>query len=157
MKSIKEIQEMLVSELLKSLVNVNKSLKLNLGYYNETLGDSSFLLAGLLGQILKKRYNDWDIRKWMDDCLLTNIKLNNNILSISGVMIWGIENMSEQWTEPFYFEMKLNHDQTDFIKYTFLFSDLDNTEISYDEYRHNRSYWKSLLERNWKYIINIER
>ncbi|MEM6737678.1 MAG: hypothetical protein AAF620_16565, partial [Bacteroidota bacterium] len=147
----KEIQLMLVDELWNCLNSI-KSMKSKLDYYNEMLGDTSFLLAGLLGMLLKLR-GDWDLKKWLDDSLIIGVKLNKSKLSIWGVMIWGMENTTEQWTDPFYFEIELGNEQPDFNEYTFMISDLDNPEIPYEEFRMNRNYWGQ-TERNWKYVIN---
>lgn len=134
MKSEEEIQTMLVSELQNNLNRI-KSINKSLEYYNEILGDTSYLLAGLLEALLKNKFKDWNFRKWMDDSLITKISMNEDKLSIWGVMIWGLEGVTEQWTEPFYFEIELK--QNGFNKYIFLFSDLDNPEISYEDYRQN--------------------
>jgi hypothetical protein len=154
MKSIEEIQTMLVSELSNSVSRV-KSMSSNLEYYNEILGDTSFLLAGLLDSLLKLK-DDWDSKKWIDDSLLMKVNLNQNRFSIWGVMIGGVENVTDQWTDPFYFEIELNKAKSDFNEYTFLFSDLYKSEISYEEFRDNRSYWRPSTsnERDWKYVIN---
>ncbi|MBG6133198.1 Fe-S-cluster formation regulator IscX/YfhJ [Aquimarina sp. EL_43] len=151
MKRLEETELMLITELQSNISNV-KNLKSDLEYYNEILGDSSFLLGGLLDVLLKSD-NDWDSKRWIDDSLLTKIKLEGNKLSISGIMIWGIENITEQWTDPFYFEIKLKENNPDFDEYTFLFCDLDKSEISYEDFSMNRNYWNP-IERNWKYIIN---
>ena len=152
MKSVEEIQVMLVSELWNCLSRI-KSIRLGLDYYNEIMGDTSFLLAGLLGSLLSSK-GDWDYNKWMDDSLLAKVKLNENKLSIWGVMIWGIENTTEQWTDPFYFEIELNQTEPDFKEYTFLFSDLNKSEIPYEEFSENRNYWEPSNEREWEYVIN---
>jgi hypothetical protein len=151
MKSIEEIQVMLVNELWSCLDKI-KPMKSGVDYYNEILGDTSFLLAGLLGALLKLR-EDWDSKKWLDDSLLTDVKLDKNRLSIWGVIIWGIENTTEQWTDPFYFGIELGNSESDFNEYTFLLGDLNKPEISYEEFGMNRNYWKQ-TERDWKYIIN---
>ena len=71
--------------------------------------------------------------------------------------------MLNQWTEPFYFEVKLNEDESNFTKLAMLFSDLDNPEITYNEFNKNRDIWDNDFylnsswhpsERNWKYIIH---
>lgn len=164
MKSVKELQKMLVSELCNSLDRIRTN-KGKMDFYNGILGDTSFLIAGLLESLLKLKFDEWDPRKWIDDSLLTNINLNKNKLSIWGVMIWGMENETEQWTEPFYFEIDLNPNKLDFSIYTFLYCDLDNPEISYENFKESPDYWDKQLdmnnnlnftERNWKYIINIK-
>lgn len=125
-------------------------------YYNEMLGDTSFILAGLLESHLNGEFDDWDKEKWMDDCLITNAEIDEGELSLSGVMIWGIESVTAQWTAPFFFKIELDEDRKDYFKYAFLFGDLDLPEIPYEYFRQNRNCWNS-FERNWKYIINSSR
>lgn len=151
MKSVKEIQRMLVEELW-SHSSKFKSDDSELDYYNRTLGDTSFLLAGLLDTLLKSM-DSWDTKRWIDDALLTEVKWDDEKLSIEGVIIWGIEDSTDQWTEPFYFEIELTRIGQGFKEYTFLFGDLDKPEISYEDFNLNRSHWK-YHKRNWKYEIN---
>lgn len=154
MKSIEEIQTILVFDLLE-YSNSIKSIKPKGDYYNESLGSVSFLLAGLLGSLFKKNVTDWDSNKWIDDSLLKNVKAENNILSIAGVMIWGKENTTKQWTDPFHFEIELMEKQKDFKKLTFLFCDSDKPAISYEDFKFNRYHWHK-TNRNWRYILNSE-
>ncbi|WP_271782406.1 hypothetical protein [Aquimarina algiphila] len=151
MKRLEEIELMLISEF-KSNLDKIKILKPTSKYYNEILGDTSFLLAGLLNFLLNSD-EDWNPNKWIDDSLLTKVKLDENKLSIQGVMIWGLENITEQWTDPFYFEIKLNQDKPNFDEYTFLYCDLNRSEISYEDFNINPNYWKT-KEIEWRYIIN---
>ncbi|WP_143309446.1 hypothetical protein [Chitinophaga vietnamensis] len=122
-------------------------------FLNERLGDTSFLLAGLLGSLLKEKYNEWHEQKWIDDSLITNVDTQNHQLIIEGVMIWGEMDTTEQWTSPFFFEIVLLADKAWFKKFTFLFCDLDKPEIAYEDFRDNRAYWVG-RNRRWKYIIN---
>lgn len=162
MKSRDEILEMLVSEVYSHIDNINNDLILD--YYNNVLGDTSFLLAGLLELLLEENFDNWNSTRWLDDSLLTKIKLDNHKLSIWGVMIWGIEDSTEQWTEPFYFELILNQELRSFVRCTFLFGDLSHPEITYETFNDNRGYWDKkyylndqwdMSERSWKYIINL--
>ena len=152
MKSIEEIQEMVETEITKYL---NKDIcpQQNENYLNSMLGDTSFLLAGLLDSLLKREASDWDHSKWIDDCLINEVDKSNNKIGISGIMIWGKLNTTEQWTDPFYFELRLPRDEANSKRHTFLFSDLKHEEITYRSFRENRNYWDA-TERNWKYIIN---
>lgn len=152
MKSTKEILGMLVHELINHLDKI-KSINPTSVYYNETLGDTSFLLAGLLESLLKENFSEWDKRKWIDDSFITNVIIQSHKLIIEGVMIWGKMDTTEQWTEPFSFEIELLKDKTSFKEFTFVFGDLNNSEITYEEFRNNRDYWFA-SNRNWKYIIN---
>lgn len=147
MKSAKEIKEMLLKELWNYKKSIG-SLKLEAMYYNDHLGDTSFLLAGLLGELLKSR-DDWDSTKWLDDSLLRKVHLNKSKLSIWGVMIWGTESTTEQWVDPFFFEVDLCNSLTHF---TFMLGDVNKPEIPYKEFRMDRTYWNQ-DERDWRYII----
>lgn len=141
MKSIKRILTMLVYELVKDLERI-KSIDKELVYYNEILGDTSFLLAGLLELLLKKNFGEWDSSKWIDDSLITSVAMQNEKMNIEGIMIWGRENTTEQWTDPFSFEIELLMDEVSFKRFTFLFCDLNNHEISYEKFKVNRKYWE---------------
>lgn len=152
MKSIKEILTMLVCELVKHLDKI-KSINQEQVYYNEILGDTSFLLAGLFESFLKKNYSEWNGRRWIDDSLITNVLIQKNKLKIDGIMIWGKKNTTEQWTDPFSFEIELLKNETNFREFTFWLCDLDIPQISYEEFRDNRDYW-ARTNRNWKYVIN---
>jgi len=151
-KSIEEILTMLVHELEKYGHKIDRNSRKN-EYYNEQLGDTSFLLAGLLELLLKENITEWDKEKWIDDSLITKIEINNDKLTIEGIMIWGIENTTEQWTDPFCFEIESFISKIDFKKITFLFGDWDYPEVSYEEFKKHRNFWGA-NDRNWKYIIN---
>jgi len=159
MKSLEEIQEMLVSEIHDKLDKIRITDASTTDYYNEQMGNVSFLLAGLLGRFLSKT-ESWSPEKWIDDSLLTKVQLLNNKLSIWGIMIWGTTEDSEQWTEPFYFEIDL---LTSTPHYTILFADLKQPELSYEDFKNDRRHWdKSFYsnsewtpsERDWNYIFN---
>jgi len=152
MKTIEEILEMLVHELINHLYKI-KSINSMSTYHNEVLGDTSVLLAGLLGLLLKKNYNEWDREKWMDDSLITKINMQNNKLKIEGIMIWGKVNTTEQWTDPFSFEIELLKDKGCFKEFNFLFCDLERPEITYEDFRDDRDHWAG-KNRKWRYIIN---
>jgi hypothetical protein len=151
MKIAKEILTMLVSELISHIDKIRSSSQ-TLVYYNELLGDTSFLLARFLELLLKKNFNEWDIRKWFDDCLITKVAIQNNTLKIDGVMIWGRNNTTEQWTEPFIFEIELLIENSSLEDFTFFFGDLYYNEITYEEFVNDREYWAN-KNNNWKYII----
>jgi hypothetical protein len=164
MKSLEEIQEMLLAELCNSLDKIR--INSNLEYYNEILGDSSFLLARFLELQLQLNSVNWDSKKWIDDSLLTNVVLENDVLFIVGVIIFGKQNTTAQWTEPFCFELKFNQDFTDFIQLAFFYSDIETVALSYVEFNRNRKFWNkeyfinnkwNPLIRNWKYIITCKK
>ncbi|SFN92153.1 hypothetical protein SAMN05421594_4719 [Chryseobacterium oleae] len=146
MKSTNEIAKMLLEELLKNINNINNFKNSN--YYNEILGDTSFLLAGLLHTMIKKE-PQIDQKVWIDDSLITNINQVDNIISIEGIMIWGENGTTEQWVDPFYFTINLNNDSA----YKFFFKDLYLSELSYDDFKENRNYYSDKVK-NWKYEFN---
>lgn len=151
MKPIKDILNMLVSEITKCLDKI-KFIDESPIYYNEQLGDTSFLLAGLLESLLKEKDKEWKSEKWMDDSLITGIVLQNNAVKINGVIIWGRENTTEQWTDPFSFEIELLENKKSYKEFVFLFCDLDTPEIAYEEFKNDRNYW-TRIDRTWKYVI----
>ena len=161
MKNVIDIQNMLVSELFNHIDNLRSNAS-KLGYYNEITGDTSMLLARLLDSLLRINFEDWNSKKWIDDSLLSKVKVKNNNISIWGVMIWGMDEVTDQWTDPFYFEIQLNERELTFFKYHFLFCDLNQGEISYEEFAKHRQYWTEdyysnsawdVSEKDWNYII----
>ena len=160
MKSLGELEQMLVTELVESKDKISKIS--NITYYNEYLGDGSILLSSILAEHLLGGGN-WAIEKWFDDSILTKMRVSENKYAIWGIMIWGRENSSQQWVDPFYFEIQLTENSSEFSEYTFLFSEEGHQEITYDEFNKNRnifdrSFYKNKdwnpSERNWKYIIH---
>lgn len=164
MKSIEEIEEMLVDEINNKIGLLNSNIELD--NYNELMGDVSFLLSGVLELKLKECFSDWLPEKWLDDSLLSRVIHNGKKISIWGIMIWGKEDTTEEWTDPFYFEMILNENSCDFLEYTFLFSEEFDTEVTYEEFNQNRNMWDRNFylnetwnpsDRDWKYIINTKK
>lgn len=147
MKSANEIIQMLFEELKEHLDRIDNNTGLT--YYNEILGDTSFLLAGLL-HVLIKTENGIENSVWIDDSLITDIKQINNEVSISGVIIWGKENTTEQWVDPFMFVINLNNDFSDYTNYTFFFKDIIVKEISYEKFREDRNYFSDSIQK-WEY------
>jgi len=145
----------LVDEL-ENHINKIKAKNHSVLYYNEILGDTSFLLAVLLDSLLKNNYEDWDNSKWFDDCLISELTIQNDKVKLFGVMIWGKYDTTEQWTEPFAFEVDLLNQKNNNVTFKFLFSDLDNPEITYENFSKNRDYW-SVKNRKWKYIIKSKK
>ncbi|AZB18813.1 hypothetical protein EG352_13995 [Chryseobacterium indologenes] len=145
MKSLEELQNLLLLEITQNINNIE--VVHHIDYYNEIMGDTSILLTSILEEHLLENKN-WDKNKWLDDCLLSNVKLlSNNGFSINGIMIWGRNDTLEEWTEPFYFEARTSNGQN---QYEFLFGDLDNSEISYEEFKIDRKYWSYKI-RHWRY------
>lgn len=160
MKSRVELQ-MLVFEIAHSLKIANPNLIRD--YYNELMGDTSVILASILEQNLSNDSVGWESDKWMDDSLLTKVNINENTVSIWGIMIWGRRDTTEQYTDPFYFEIKMNNNWTDFVDFTFLFGEEGDHEIAYEDFNHDRNIWDRAFysteswnpsERDWKYIFN---
>jgi|GEM_PF-644425 len=152
MKSVKEILEMLLEELIMYLEK-SEHFDTLLMYQNKKLGDTSFLLAALLESLLKQYHIDWDEKKWIDDSLITRVTTKNDILTFEGVMIWGMIDSTEQWTDPFVFNIEILKDKKDYSDFTFLFCDMIKSEIKYEDFINNRDYWTSEIG-DWKYIIN---
>jgi hypothetical protein len=153
MKSINDIKIMLTNELTKNLDRI-KNVNNEMMYLNEILGDTSFILARFLYLLLQKNYNEWNSNKWIDDCLITDLSIKNEKIRIEGVVILGNIKTTMQWTSPFSFETDLLNNEVQLNEFTFLFGDIDNPEITYEDYRDNRDYWFQPNNRNWKYIIN---
>lgn len=151
MKSESEIFEMLVHELCGHLDEF-KSFHHKPIYYNKILGGTSFMLARLLELLLGKNYIEWDKEKWIDDSLITKVILDNNVIFLEGVMIWGKMGVNDQWTDPFSFEISI--DAKSSREFTFLFCDVNNPEIAYEVFRDNRDYWTEKTDRAWRYLIN---
>jgi hypothetical protein len=145
MKSLEELQNLLLLEVTQNIKNIKFADHID--YYNEIMGDTSILLTSILEEHLLECKN-WDKNKWLDDCLLTNVRLlQNDSFSINGIMIWGRNDTLEEWTEPFYFAMQTSNTRH---RYEFLFGDIDNPAISYEEFSMDRNYWKYKIE-HWKY------
>jgi hypothetical protein len=155
MRPINEILIKLENEFIRHLGKIN-SIDKTLVYYNEMLGHTSILLAGLLESLLKKKFNDWDTNKWIDDSLISEVYYRNTEFIIEGVIIWGRKNTTtEQWVDPFSFKIEYLNNRFNFKKSIFKFCDLESHEISYEKYKEDRNFWKS-KDRNWKYVIELD-
>ena len=64
MKTIQEIEKMIITEL-NSYFNRNDGTTQKSNYYNEVLGDTSFLMAGLFQSLLKTENNNWKTDRWI--------------------------------------------------------------------------------------------
>jgi hypothetical protein len=155
MKPISELERMLAMELFpystrkSSIAPVSK-------YYNETLGDVSFILGGILKSHLKEKYLEWFVDgKWIDDTLIETFidnrqVKNHSIIEMGGVVISGVNGSSEQWTDPFRIVIEFYYD--DIVKYTILFGDVARSSLRFTEFKYDRDYWKK-VEPDWDYII----
>ncbi|WP_460473296.1 hypothetical protein [Emticicia fontis] len=143
-----------MNKTLKTIHSIEKSTYPDY-YYNEIFGYTSSILAGILEQLLNESYN-WGTYtgKWMDDALIEDFNLYENKLSINGVMIWGIRHTTEQWVEPFYFDVTLrknkNSKKVNMSIYNLYFGNTDNPAIPYSYFTKKREYWQQDL-RNWAY------
>jgi len=147
MKTIETLLEMLVCELETHSNEIISSESVR--YYNDALGDTSFLLAGLLQQCLEQ-VNESDKSKWFDDSLLTGFQRDSEKLAIDGVMIWA-RDANAQWTDAFRFEIGLR--EGEFGEFRFYFADLNRPSISYERFRDKPYYWH-VGEKDWKHVID---
>lgn len=151
MKSIEDLEIILVDELIEHLKNITSIELNNKEYYNSILGDTSSILAALLWSHLKKDFTEWYKSKWIDDSLLIDVKCKSNTLFIDGVMIWGIRTSTQQWVDLFQFQAKLI--QKNLAKYKIMFCDIgEHKTITYEEFKKNRFYQYS-SHKDWKYIV----
>lgn len=153
-----ELRQMLVQELLSSKLN---KLDFKLQYYNQYLGDTSILLTSLLEEHLLEDSN-WTFDKWIDDCLITKLEKQENEWRVWGIVIWGRENTSQEWVDPFYFHLKIENITFKCEEYCFLFGESHENEITYEMFNENRNQFDVSFysnddwdrsERDWKYII----
>ena len=148
MKELIRSSKLLSTELDKY---INKSGFIKSGYYNDFLGDTSFLFAGWLDIVLKTKVKDWDSNRWLDDCLIDVFSVIDNTITLEGILIWGVENTTKQWTAPFHFSVVLIHQKINFKDFSLFICDLHKPAISYEKFNMNRDYW--INTKNWKYKI----
>ena len=122
-------------------------------YYNEYLGDTSIFLSSLFELEMKRNVIEWD-KRWIDDCLIKIVNNQPDIISLNGEMIWGKENTTKQWTDPFYFELQKNHTDWNQNKIILKSGDLNRTSLIYEKYSINRDYW-SLSNIVWRYVFQV--
>lgn len=155
MKSAGEIFELLIQEL-STYQKKSESSTVTLDYLNEVLGDTSFLLAGLLESIIRNNEVEWGKDKWIDDSLLIKANFTKENLIVEGFMIWGDMKSTNQWVDPFTFQIGKFSNGSFSNEFTFFFCDLDKPEISYEKYKNERNYW-STVKRKWKYILTSDK
>ena len=154
MKSTKEIASMLGEELVDHLDKI-ESGNFQSGYNNNNnvLGDTSFLLAGLLYSVLKTKYKDWGDDKWIDDSLLSDARVKGSEVIIEGVMIFGRQGTNQQWVDLFYFTIKLAEEVgVDTDSFSFLFGTTDKY-ISYEDFIEGHKVFDKSLTKDWKYKV----
>ena len=151
MKSKEEITLILFNELIAHL-NAFTSEYEKQDYYNSKLGSTSYLLARLLDKNLNEDEYWAKNGCWVDDCLISNIYKEKKTLKLSGLMIWGKGGTTQQWADPFRFEVELIFEEKLFKSYTFYFGDEDEPIKIYSNYRHKRDLWND-FKGNWNYII----
>lgn len=152
MKSTNEIILMLADELTNHLHQI-KSIDERPKYYNGLLGDTSFLLAGLLFSILKRKYTEWKYDKWIDDSLLTNVVIEESNLIIDGMIIFGRAGVNKQWVDYFSFKVDVFKGHVNLNKFSFLFGLVDSPEISYEDFKNNREL-HIVCNKKWKYRLD---
>ena len=102
---------------------------------NDSLGDTSFLLAAYLEQELRAHDTSWHTSgKWMDDSLFRKVTVEEDRISIYGVMIWGKGGTTEQWTEPFYFEAFFDQIIAKYTHFNLFFGDINHPAKPYERY-----------------------
>lgn len=162
MKELHELQQLLINELSKYKCLDRDRQEVD--YYNDFLGDTSILISSILNEHLLEK-TEWEVEKWIDDCLITKVIFDLGKWKIWGILIWGKEDTTQEWTDPFYFEIKTTLNGLHFLEYSFLVGDINSEEITYEEFTNDRGVWDKLFyssndwdvsERNWKYIINIQ-
>ena len=161
MKTLQELESILINEISKI-----SDLKIErCDYYNHLFADSSIVLCSILEEYLLER-EDWEEEKWLDDSLLTKLEVNQREVKIWGVMIWGRVDVSQQWTDPFFFNLRFRGNEKVNFEYTYLFGESDSPEVTYEEFNSRRGIWDkehyssdewNPSERDWKYIINQNR
>lgn len=163
MKSIIELQSMLASEICNNFLLLKE--RRTLYCYNEIMGDSSFLLSGILERELE---NDdaWSSVNWIDDSLIHKVDIDGCKVRIWGVMIWGKDGTTKQWTDPFYCELTIDCKSIDLQELTILFGDVSINELIYEEFSDNRDFWDRAFysdtywtpsEREWKYKVHSKK
>ncbi|WP_343690902.1 hypothetical protein [Chitinophaga sp.] len=150
MKSISELENMLAMEL-SPFTTGERSVAQPSKYYNEPLGDISFILGGIVKAHLKEKHAEWFVNgKWIDDTLIETFTCNQQIIEMSGVVIWGLSGDTEQWTDPFRIVIEFSDEEI--AKYTILFGDVLRASLKFTDFKYNRDYWKG-SEMDWDYII----
>lgn len=157
MKTADEILKMLIGELFVHL-DSDFSVKKEGIFYNRALGDSSFLLAGLLQLLLRENVPQWDSKsRWLDDSLITHVRLNENKLVLGGVMIWGKRDTTEQWVDLFSFETEPLSKEARSPRFTFSFCDAQGSERKYEDYRGDSLIVSNYEDVSWKYVLESEK
>ncbi len=153
MKSLEEI-ELLLEANLNHYLPIISSIPQQTRYYNQYLDMTSAILVRLLDLHLREDKEEWAPGKLMDDALLTDIILTDTSLSIEGIAIWGVGGgITEQWTEPFLFEVAIHNNKVDFTSYSFLFGDDGKPAVPYSYFSNHRHIWEK-TERYWRYKIS---
>lgn len=107
---------------------------------------------------LKNNISEWDWEaKWLDDSLITQVRLCGNRLILRGVMIWGRPGTTEQWVDPFAFEIEPFFNGTATRHFTFSFCENAESEVTYEEYKNKPTFEGNEKGMMWKYIINSQK
>lgn len=146
MKTIVELEEMLKKEISTNIFST--PLSVNYVYLNKFLGDSSFIIARVMELYLKDNEYFKNNKIWFDDTLIIRIEKEDQVVSLWGVLIFGIEDITEQFTNPFRFNINLLSTTC-----TFSYGDASQKAISYEDFLSNRSAWNP-SKRNWEFIFD---
>lgn len=120
-------------------------------YYNELLDGASSILAALLEALLHEQDEEWAGAKWVDDSLLTQVSVDGDVVCIAGMMIWGRGGATEQWVDPFFFEISL----ADHSDYKCWLGDEKAEEVTYRYYSlHRERYERPADEIEWKMFFS---
>jgi hypothetical protein len=154
MKSVNELQLLLKFELVKHYDAIKTGDNHSL-YQNSLLGNTSILLAGLLGLLMKEHYPEWCKNRWVDDCLISssNVKLGRIIME--GVVIVGSYHSTEQWTSAFQFELDEHDPKLNNTVFRFKFCNVQIPELSYDKFKKDRIFWKR-INNDFKFEIETK-
>ena len=157
MKSREKLLKLLIEELLSNMDSGSWRNKKG-EFYNEFLGDSSAILAGVLNALLGDETISWDSdAKWLDDCLITRLFLeDDDVLRLRGVVIWGKRNTTEQWVDSFAFEVQPLHTNVGKRRFRFWFCDKSDTKRTYEEFKQRSPYtFSNIPEWKYKFVLDI--
>lgn len=152
MKSAGEILDMLKGELIRRSNASGSNSKSR--YMNQYLGDTSFLLARLLQQLLQANFSEWKPGKWIDDSFIRDFFYKNRRFFIKGDIVWA-NDATDQWVSAFAFELELSTDEANVKDFVFYFVEQENPEMMYEEYENRRNFWSRPIN-NWKYVITLQ-
>lgn len=145
MKTHGEIVDLLYNELFQSF-DIGNKLSSN---YNDFLGKSSIYISAIIENHLIES-GSWDEKKWIDDCLIINLKNDEEKIIIEGYAIYGMSNTDQEWVEPFHLIIKKSN-----VEYGLFFKFKDMKAVDYNEYSKKRYLYNGYLStyNEWEYIF----